>query len=186
MSAGKSAVSQAGYYLLGDAYLKEGMNPEALSAFKAASDMDFDPRLQEEAFYHFAKASVVFVQMSGIVTAMANEKLRSSCISAGVSHRKYSSIVVLVFTVQFTFDFITWSAGSVSNRTTSLNYKIWNYTVKSKPVVKALIGQIHKILNSVWSIFFVKLHFHCSFCCDNFCCFHSFKIKVSCSTSLFI
>lgn len=54
MSAGKSAVSQAGYYLLGDAYLKEGMNPEALSAFKAASDMDFDLRLQEEAFYHFA------------------------------------------------------------------------------------------------------------------------------------
>ena len=54
MAAGKSAVAQAGYYLLGDAYLKEGMNQEALSAFKAASDMDYDLRLQEEAFYHYA------------------------------------------------------------------------------------------------------------------------------------
>jgi TolA-binding protein len=54
MAAGKSAVSQAGYYLLGDAYLKEGMNQEALSAFKAASDMEYDLRLQEEAFYHYA------------------------------------------------------------------------------------------------------------------------------------
>ncbi len=55
LSSGKTALAQSAYFLLGDAYLKEGLKSEALAAFKAASEMDFDKRIQEEAMFHFAK-----------------------------------------------------------------------------------------------------------------------------------
>ncbi len=54
---GKDKVSQNAYYHLGDTYLKLGKKQEAFTAFKNASEMNFEPEIQEDAFYNYAKLS---------------------------------------------------------------------------------------------------------------------------------
>ena len=53
----KNALSQNAYYHLADCYLKIGNKPAALTAFKSALTMDFDPELQENAYLNYAKLS---------------------------------------------------------------------------------------------------------------------------------
>ncbi len=53
--SGNDAVAQNAYYHLADAYLKTGQKIKALNAFKKVSEMDFDPKMQEDAFYNYAK-----------------------------------------------------------------------------------------------------------------------------------
>lgn len=52
-----SPISQNAYYQLGNSYLKTHKKKEALSAFKAAAEMDFDKRIQENAYLNYAKLS---------------------------------------------------------------------------------------------------------------------------------
>ncbi|MBV1888544.1 MAG: tetratricopeptide repeat protein, partial [Urechidicola sp.] len=54
---GKNAVAQNAYYHLAECYLKLDKKSEALNAFKNASQMDFEPELQEDAFLNYAKLS---------------------------------------------------------------------------------------------------------------------------------
>ncbi len=53
--SGNDAVAQNAYYHLADAYLATGQKTKALNAFKKVSEMDFDPKMQEDAFYNYAK-----------------------------------------------------------------------------------------------------------------------------------
>jgi tetratricopeptide (TPR) repeat protein len=53
----KDAVAQNAYYHLGDCYLKLDKKQEAFQAFKSASEMDFEPKIQEEAMLNYAKLS---------------------------------------------------------------------------------------------------------------------------------
>ncbi|MGQ1928830.1 tetratricopeptide repeat protein [Ornithobacterium rhinotracheale] len=53
----KSAWAQTAYYQLGNAYLKTNQKQEALAAYKAASEMDYNPTTQEDALYNYAKLS---------------------------------------------------------------------------------------------------------------------------------
>ncbi len=53
----KNAVTQNAYYHLGESYLKLDKKLEAFNAFKNASEMDFEPELQEDAYYNYAKLS---------------------------------------------------------------------------------------------------------------------------------
>ncbi|MFL9845774.1 tetratricopeptide repeat protein [Flavobacterium rhizosphaerae] len=55
--SGKDAVAQNAYYHLGDSYLKTGKKQQALNAFKNASEMDFEPKIQEDAWLNYAKLS---------------------------------------------------------------------------------------------------------------------------------
>ncbi|MGM5630484.1 tetratricopeptide repeat protein [Apibacter raozihei] len=52
-----SPISQNAYYQLGNSYLKTYRKKEALTAFKAASEMDFDKTIQENAYLNYAKLS---------------------------------------------------------------------------------------------------------------------------------
>ncbi|MXO34716.1 tetratricopeptide repeat protein [Apibacter sp. B3889] len=52
-----SPISQNAYYQLGNSYLKTNKKKEALTAFKAASEMDFDKKIQENAYLNYAKLS---------------------------------------------------------------------------------------------------------------------------------
>ncbi len=52
---GNDAVAQNAYYHLADAYLATGQKMKALNAFKKVSEMTFDPKMQEDAFYNYAK-----------------------------------------------------------------------------------------------------------------------------------
>lgn len=55
ITSGKRALSQNAYYHLGDCYVKTGKKKKAITAFKAASEMDFSERITEDAFFNYAK-----------------------------------------------------------------------------------------------------------------------------------
>lgn len=52
-----TAVGQNACFTLGEAYLKIGKNTEALGAFRSAARMDYDPVLQQDAWYNYAVLS---------------------------------------------------------------------------------------------------------------------------------
>lgn len=53
----KNNIAQNAYYNLGECYLNLDKKSEALNAFKSASEMDFDPKIKEDAFLNYAKLS---------------------------------------------------------------------------------------------------------------------------------
>jgi tetratricopeptide (TPR) repeat protein len=53
----KNSVSQNAYYHLAECYLNSEKKTEALSAFKAASEMDFDLKIKEDSALNYAKLS---------------------------------------------------------------------------------------------------------------------------------
>lgn len=54
---GNDSVAQNAYYHLGESYLKTGKKQQALNAFKNASEMEFDVKIQEDAYLNYAKLS---------------------------------------------------------------------------------------------------------------------------------
>jgi tetratricopeptide (TPR) repeat protein len=54
---GNDSVAQNAYYHLGESYLKTGKKQQALNAFKNASEMEFDLKIQEDAWLNYAKLS---------------------------------------------------------------------------------------------------------------------------------
>ncbi len=54
---GNNAVAQNAYYHLAECYLKTDKKSEALNAFRNASQMNFKPQIQEDAFLNYAKLS---------------------------------------------------------------------------------------------------------------------------------
>lgn len=54
---GKDFVAQNAYYHLGESYLKTNKKQQALNAFKNASEMTFDAKIQEDAHLNYAKLS---------------------------------------------------------------------------------------------------------------------------------
>lgn len=54
---GTNSIAQNAYYHLGESYIKLNKKPEALNAFKNASEMDFDLKIQEDAWLNYAKIS---------------------------------------------------------------------------------------------------------------------------------
>ncbi len=55
--AGKDFVAQNAYYHLGESYLKTDRKQQALNAFKNASELGFDAKIQEDASLNYAKLS---------------------------------------------------------------------------------------------------------------------------------
>ncbi|AOW21735.1 tetratricopeptide repeat protein [Urechidicola croceus] len=54
---GNNSVAQNAYYHLAECYLKLDKKSEALNAFRNASQMEFEPELQEDAYLNYAKLS---------------------------------------------------------------------------------------------------------------------------------
>ncbi len=54
---GKNSVAQNAYYHLGESYINVDKKQEALNAFRNASEMDFDEKIQEDAWLNYAKIS---------------------------------------------------------------------------------------------------------------------------------
>lgn len=54
---GNNSVAQNAYYHLGESYIKLNKKQEALNAFRNASQMDFDLKIQEDAWLNYAKIS---------------------------------------------------------------------------------------------------------------------------------
>lgn len=51
----KDALSHVAYHQLADSYLKLDQKSKARNAFKAASELDFDPEIKKNALYNYAK-----------------------------------------------------------------------------------------------------------------------------------
>ncbi|SHG89201.1 tetratricopeptide repeat protein [Flagellimonas flava] len=54
---GTNSVSQNAYYHLAECYLKLNKKPEALNAFRNASQMDFSPEIERDALLNYARLS---------------------------------------------------------------------------------------------------------------------------------
>lgn len=54
---GKDFVAQNAYYHLGESYLKTDKKQQALNAFKNASEMSFEAKIQEDAYLNYARLS---------------------------------------------------------------------------------------------------------------------------------
>jgi TolA-binding protein len=54
---GNNSVAQNAYYHLGESYIKLDKKQEGLNAFRNASQMDFDLKIQEDAWLNYAKIS---------------------------------------------------------------------------------------------------------------------------------
>lgn len=54
---GNNSVAQNAYYHLGESYINLGKKQEALNAFRNASQMDFELKIQEDAWLNYAKIS---------------------------------------------------------------------------------------------------------------------------------
>ncbi len=54
-SKGNDVTAQNSYYTLADAYVKTGQKEKARIAFEAASEMDFDAGIKEDALFNYAK-----------------------------------------------------------------------------------------------------------------------------------
>ncbi|MBU3821176.1 tetratricopeptide repeat protein [Flavobacteriaceae bacterium XHP0103] len=54
---GRDATAQNAYYHLGESYIKLGKKQEALNAFRNASQMAYDLKIQEDAWLNYAKLS---------------------------------------------------------------------------------------------------------------------------------
>ncbi|MFX0555228.1 tetratricopeptide repeat protein [Maribacter sp. CXY002] len=54
---GTNSVSQNAYYHLAECYLKQDQKQEALNAFRNASQMEFTPEIQKDAFLNYARLS---------------------------------------------------------------------------------------------------------------------------------
>lgn len=52
---GDEALRQNAYYHLGDCYLKEGNKQNAITAFKAASELEASTTIREDAYFNYAK-----------------------------------------------------------------------------------------------------------------------------------
>ncbi|MBT8309419.1 MAG: tetratricopeptide repeat protein [Flavobacteriaceae bacterium] len=55
--SGNNSVAQNAYYHLAESYINLGKKQEALNAFRNASQMDFDLKIQEDAWLNYAKIS---------------------------------------------------------------------------------------------------------------------------------
>ncbi|CDF80226.1 TPR domain protein [Formosa agariphila KMM 3901] len=55
--SGNNGVAQNAYYHLGESYIKLNKKTEALNAFRNASQMEFVPEIQKDAWYNYAKIS---------------------------------------------------------------------------------------------------------------------------------
>lgn len=105
---GKDAVAQNGYYHLGESYLKTDKKPQALNAFKNASEMNFDLKIQEDAYLNYARLSYdignsyqsVSDVLSGFITkypsSTNNAEIENLLINSFITSKNYASALVLL------------------------------------------------------------------------------------------
>lgn len=77
ISAGPDDLLQKTYYHLGDSYLKTKQQNQALTAFKAAAEIEADPKIQEDAFYNYAKLSYALSSPFKDAISTLNEYLQA-------------------------------------------------------------------------------------------------------------
>ncbi len=105
---GNDFIAQNGYYHLGESYLESGKKQQALNAFKNASEMNFNLKLQEDASFNYAKLSyeignsyqtvpeVLLGFMTKYPTNPNNNLIEKLLIDSYISSKNYKEALVLL------------------------------------------------------------------------------------------
>ena len=105
---GNDAVAQNAYYHLGESYLKTDKKQQALNAFKNASEMPFDAKIQEDAFLNYAKLSYEignsYQTIPGVLTAFLEKypsnpnkpEIETLLISSFITSKNYKGALELI------------------------------------------------------------------------------------------
>ena len=105
---GKDHVAQNAYYHLGECYLKTDKKQQALNAFKTASEMSFEKKIQEDAYLNYAKLSYeignpyqsVPSVLNGYLNKYPNspfkQEINNLLIDSYISSKNYKEALVLL------------------------------------------------------------------------------------------
>ena len=105
---GKDSVAQNAYYHLGECYFKTDKKQQALNAFKIASEMDFDKKIQEDANLNYAKLSyeignsyqsvpdVLSAFLAKYPTSPSKSEIETLLINSYITSKNYKAALVLL------------------------------------------------------------------------------------------
>lgn len=105
---GKDFVAQNAYYHLGESYLKTNKKQQALNAFKNASEMEFDLKIQEDAYLNYAKLSyeignsyqsvpqVLTFYLSKYPNSASKQEIETLLINSYITSKNYKEALVLL------------------------------------------------------------------------------------------
>ncbi|MDR6843770.1 tetratricopeptide repeat protein [Flavobacterium granuli] len=105
---GNDFIAQNAYYHLGESYLESGKKQQALNAFKNASEMNFNLKLQEDASFNYAKLSyeignsyqsvpeVLLGFINKYPTNPNNEIIEKLLVDSYISSKNYKEALVLL------------------------------------------------------------------------------------------
>ncbi|MEO5777420.1 MAG: tetratricopeptide repeat protein [Flavobacterium sp.] len=105
---GKDSVAQNAYYHLGECYFKTDKKQQALNAFKSASEMDFDKKIQEDANLNYAKLSyeignsyqsvpdVLSSFLAKYPNSPAKAEIETLLINSYITSKNYKAALVLL------------------------------------------------------------------------------------------
>ncbi len=105
---GKDVVAQNAYYHLAESYLKTDKKQQALNAFKTASEMTFDLKIQEDATLNYAKLSYEIGNPYQSVPEVLNaylakypanaykQEINTLLISSYITSKNYKEALVLL------------------------------------------------------------------------------------------
>ena len=105
---GNDAVAQNAYYHLGESYVHLDKKQEALNAFRNASQMDFDLKIQEDAWLNYAKISYEignpYQSVPQVLTAYLDkypktqykEEIETLLIDSYITSKNYSEALKLL------------------------------------------------------------------------------------------
>jgi tetratricopeptide (TPR) repeat protein len=105
---GQDAVAQNAYYHLGESYLNTSRKPQALNAFKNASEMEFDLKIQEDAYLNYARLSydignsyqsvpaLLTSFISKYPSSLSKPEIESLLINSFITSKNYKEALVLL------------------------------------------------------------------------------------------
>lgn len=105
---GSDSVAQNAYYHLGESYLRSDQKTQALNAFKNASEMDFNTKIQEDANVNYAKLSyeignpyqstsaVIITFLEKYPNSAYKDELNALLIDSYISSKNYKEALILL------------------------------------------------------------------------------------------
>ena len=105
---GNDAVAQNAYYHLAECYLRTDKKSQSLTAFKTASEMEFDLKIQEDAYLNYAKLSyeignpfkstpeVLQAYLTKYPTSSYKQEINNLLISSYITSKNYKDALVLL------------------------------------------------------------------------------------------
>lgn len=124
---------------------------------------------------HLAETRVIAVQMCSVLAVVHNEELRTAGISPSVRHGQNPFVVVLIVSVEFAIDGVTWATASNPLWTATLGHEARNDAVKFQALIESVLRELHEIRHGFGRIVLEKFHGHGAVISDDFS-LHAAKI----------